>query len=99
MNKDFTVFIELEYDINNDKCKILKTNLKKERIDSFLEEWVMTQLGSGVDKNPRIDRDIYNIKLACDLTDDTFYSSSDTGNKGLTTGIVYRIWANKLWEG
>lgn len=98
MDKNYTVFIELEYNINSGKCKILNTNIKKERIDGFLEEWVMDQIGRGRDSNSPVIKDTYRIKINCDLTYDTFYTESDTGNKGLTAGIVKQVWSKKLWE-
>jgi hypothetical protein len=98
MNKDYVVFIEFEYTIDTGECKVLNTNIKKERIDNFLEEWVMDQIGRGKDERAPVIKDTYRVKIACDLTDDTFYSESDTGNKGLTTGIVQHVWSKKLWE-
>ena len=98
MNKDYLVFIEFEYTIDSSKCKVLNTNIKKEIIDDFLGEWVQDQVGRGADKNSPVIKDTYRIRIGCDLTDDTFYTKSDTGNKGLTTGIVQHVWSKKLWE-
>jgi hypothetical protein len=98
MNTDYLVFIEFEYTIKDGKCKVLDTNIKKERIEDFLEEWIMDQVGRGEDTNSPVIRDTYRIKIGCDLTDDTFYTQSDAGNKGLTTGIVSHVWSKKLWE-
>ena len=98
MNTDSLIFIDLEYTIKDSKCKILNTNIKKEIIDSFLEEWIMNQVGRGKDKNKSVDRKTYKISIGCDLSTDAFYTKSNTGNKGLTAGIVSRVWANKLWE-
>jgi len=98
MDKDYLVFIEFEYTIDTGKCKVLNTNLKTKIIDDFFGEWVTDQIGRGADKNPAAIKDTYRIKIACDLADDTFYTESDTGNKGLTTGIVQHVWSKKLWE-
>lgn len=98
MNTDSFIFIDFEYAIKGSKCKVLNTNIKKEMIDNFLEEWVVDQVGAGEDKNEAVDRETYRINIGCDLSTDTFYIKSNTGNKGLTAGIVSRVWANKLWE-
>jgi hypothetical protein len=42
----------------------------------------------GKDNKPVIKRDEYKIRIEIDLSEDIFYTKSDTGNKGLTAGII-----------
>lgn len=75
-----------------DKC-VIKTNTKREAIGEILEAWLQCQIGQGEDLRPAKERDVYNIFIDLDLSDDTFYTSSDTGNKGLTARIVADVFA------
>jgi hypothetical protein len=70
------------------KALITDTNVKKEYIDELFDTWLAGQIGRGEDKREPIKRQKYHIKLEVDLTNDTFYCTSNTGNKGLTTGII-----------
>jgi hypothetical protein len=59
-----------------------------------LISWVQDQIGRGGDDSPRVERDVYVIKLGLILEDDSFCTESDTGNKGLTCGIVMAVFGD-----
>ncbi len=81
------LYTEITYDINLG-IPLIRTNLKEDKIDEFLTEYIRFQIGKGEDKSEAKKRDVYNIKIECDLSFDIFSIKSDTGNKGLTTGII-----------
>lgn len=83
--------IQIKYNVPTDTYTILKTNIKKERIRDFLEDWLMTQVGAGKDTRKRVDRDDYIVSIGLDLSDDTFTISSNTNNEGLTCGIIMSV--------
>lgn len=79
------------YDMKErDKC-VIKTNAKREAVGDILEAWLQGQIGKGEDSRQVKKLDIYHITIDLDLSDDTFYTSSDTGNKGLTCGLVMDV--------
>lgn len=82
------LFIEFDYSANKGTTTIVNTNIKTSYIDDFLSEVVHSQIGAGEDKNKANERDIYNILVRCDLSYDHINISSNTGNAGLTTGIM-----------
>jgi len=82
------VYIKLEYNVKESKVVVKETNIKKDMIVSFLEEWVQDQIGRGEDKRKTIDRDVYEVVIGCRLEDDTFAHNSNSGNDSLDTGIV-----------
>jgi hypothetical protein len=81
------LFLQITYDIKNDKFSHV-TNIKEDMLDDIVGEFLRSEMGLGKDTAPANEQDIYKIRINCDLSDDTFYVKSDTGNKGLTTGIV-----------
>jgi hypothetical protein len=83
--------IRIKYPIKEPDKFELKTDIKKEKVPEILSSWLSMQMGRGKDEREAIDRDVYNIKIDLELEDDTFYSDSDTGNKGLTVGIVMDV--------
>lgn len=80
--------IEIAFDINNPNKTVIKTNAKKEAIEEILEAWLSCQIGQGKDESEPKKQDTYKIKIQLDLSDDTFCTNSDTGNKSFTCGIV-----------
>lgn len=81
------LYVDISYDIVK-RIPWINTNLKVERVDDFLNEYIRTQIGKGEDMRVAVDRDIYNIRIDCDLRDDTFTTWSDTGNHSLRDGLV-----------
>jgi len=82
-----SVFLELTHDIKNDKFKT-NTSVKEELLDDFLADFARRQMGAGEDTSTPNKQDVYHIRITLDLSDDTFFVKSDTGNKSLTCGIV-----------
>lgn len=85
------LWIEIEYWITKQENvpKItISTNVKQHLVGNLLMDWVQNQMGLGTDDSKAEDREVYKIRIQIDLSDDTFYTKSDAGNKGLTCGIV-----------
>ncbi|MFC1721117.1 hypothetical protein ACFLY0_00350 [Patescibacteria group bacterium] len=85
------ISIEIIFDINHPEKTLIKTNAKKEALEEILEAWLYCQTGQGADESEPDERDVYNIQIQLDLSDDSFATSSDTGNKGLTVGLVIDV--------
>lgn len=85
------IVLEIAFNISNPLETVIRTNAKKEALEGILENWLSCQTGQGKDRNKAKKRDLYKIKIQLDLSDDSFYTSSDTGNKGLTCGIVMDV--------
>lgn len=73
-----------------DKC-VIKTNAQKEAIGEILEAWLQDQIGQGKDSRKAYERDVYQITIDLDLSDNTFYTASNTGNKNLTIELVANV--------
>ena len=82
------VYVHLTYDVNRNLYS-MNTNLKAGEVEDFLYEFLRTQVGAGKGSTPPAERGVYNVKIMLDMSDDTFFVESDTGNESLTTGIVY----------
>jgi hypothetical protein len=80
--------IELNYSISEKSATIAGTNIKESYIDDFLAEVVHSQVGKEKDFSKAKELEVYNILLKCDLSYDKISISSNTGNKGLTDGIL-----------
>ena len=85
------VALEITFNINEPDKTVIKTNAKKEAVEEILEAWLSCQMGQGKDESKPNKKDEYKIKIQLDLSDDTFCTSSDTGNKGLTCGLVMDV--------
>ena len=90
------LYINLECKLSDGSYTITSTNIKPREIDNILTEYIRTQRGKGRDKSKPIKRAVYHIGIEIDLSDDTFYTKSDTGNKSLTTGII--VYSIKNWK-
>lgn len=81
------------------------TNVRQERVAELLTDWLRAQMrGQGPDEHAAEEREVYQITISVDLTEDTFFTWSDTGNEALTTGIVAQVIrlvesGQVLWEG
>ena len=83
--------IRIEYPIDNPSKYTIKTDIKKKMLPEILSSWVQTQVGKGTDEREAVDRDVYKVGIDFELEDDSFYNNSDTGNEGLTVGIVMDV--------
>ncbi|QQG46340.1 MAG: hypothetical protein HYY55_00635 [Candidatus Niyogibacteria bacterium] len=88
------VVLEIDFDVNSPEKSVIRTNAKKEKLGETLEAWLSCQFGLGEDESELDKKDIYKIKIQLDLSDDSFYTNSDTGNKGLTCGIIICVLDN-----
>ena len=91
---DYSLFIEIAYDIKKDKSKI-NTNVKREQVPDLLSEFLRTQMGQGADSRKAKERNVYYIKVEIDLSYDSFRVTDDTGNKSLRDGILLRVAAQE----
>ena len=82
------IFIEFDYSIKEASATVIDTNIKQSYIDDFLAEIVHAQVGEGADNRKANELEVYNVLIRCDLTYDHINISSNTGNAGLTTGII-----------
>lgn len=87
--------IRIAYPIDHPEKYELKTDIKKDKVAELLGNWLSLQEGKGEDNSVAVDREVYNIAIDFELEDDSFYMKSDTGNAGLTTGIVMDV-VNRL---
>lgn len=88
----FDLVVEISYNMDKSEDSIVKTNIKKEQLKDLLGEYLRAQMGKGEDKRKANEKDEYKITIQLDLRDDTFYTSSDTGNACLTCGIVVHVY-------
>lgn len=82
---------DIEYDLNEPEKTVIRTNLKPEGLEEVLEWWLQGQLGLGKDSREPVRKEKYLISIGVRLADDTFFTESDTGNAGLTCGLVMDV--------
>ena len=86
--RNYDLYIDMQYSVPEKQLTIEDTNVKLELIGGLLSDWVRGCMGKGEDRSKANKKDLYNIRMTVDLTCDTFKIFSDTGNKGVTTGII-----------
>ena len=87
------VLVEIHWSAKEDVPPTIYTNARTDNdaLEDILSTWIQHQIGRGEDPSPRIEREVYKIKIGLIVEDDTFCTESDTGNKGLTCGIVLDV--------
>ena len=85
------IVLQITFDFKKPDKTIIRTNAKKEAVEEILEAWLSCQIGQGKDESKHNEKDEYKIEIQLDLSDDTFRTNSDTGNKGFTCGIIMDI--------
>jgi hypothetical protein len=89
------VLVEIHFDAKDEdpKKSCIYTNARTYNgaLQEIIEAWIQDQIGRGADPAKAVERDIYKIKLGLVLEDDSFCTEADTGNKGLTCGIVMAV--------
>lgn len=87
------VLIEIRFPVKEGETPIIYTNARTDNdaIEDILSTWLQFQMGKGEDPSPAVERDVYKIKIGLVIEDDSFAVESDTGNKGLTAGIVLEV--------
>ena len=88
MKPEGNIRIEITHNIKYPNKSLIKTNVNKKMISGILGEWTYSQIGRGENKKEVKKRDIYRIIIELDLRDDTFRTTSNTGNADLTAGII-----------
>ena len=91
MGKKVHLLIDITFDIKDPEKSVIKTNVKEELVEGMINDWLRHQFGRGEDTRQANEKDVYSIKIGLDLSDDTFLVESDTGNVGLTCGIVMDV--------
>ncbi len=82
--------IQVKYNLPENTYHIV-SEVKREKVQEVIEELLRSQLGAGSDNNKPNNIDIYIIDIDLKLQGDIFNVKSNTGNKGLTTGILARL--------
>ena len=77
----------IEYNLKTDSYTF-DSNIKPEKINDLVSEFLRTQIGKGEDFSKAEERDVYKIKLSIDLSQDIFYCEHNCGNLGLRDGIL-----------
>ena len=94
------LFLDLFYNVKENSFKI-KTNVRNDKVDKILSDCYRTTLNSSPDyREPNLS-DIYNVMIKLDLSSDTFFISSDTGNRVLAHELIRKAinnWENILYE-
>lgn len=89
------VLVEIHFDAKNEdpQSTTIYTNARLDNgaLEEIITTWIQDQMGRGADPEKAVERDLYKIKLGLVLDGDYFCTESDTGNKGLTCGIVMAV--------
>jgi hypothetical protein len=85
------LYINITYPVNKPDEYKIESNIREELLSDMLCELIQSQIGTEEDKRKAKKRKIYHIRIDLDLNYDEFEITSDTGNKGLTTGIVMDV--------
>jgi hypothetical protein len=83
--------VSITYPIHRPDDFEISGNVKDNYVICLLTDWLHDQIGKGKDFSVAVDRNVYHIRIQVDLSQDIFYVDSDTGNKGLTTGIIMDV--------
>jgi hypothetical protein len=81
----------ISFDCENQEKIQVFTNAKDEALIDMLTEYLRSQMGTGEDKNPAAEKNQFSVEVSLDLSEDIFQTRTDTGNKGLTCGIIARV--------
>lgn len=84
------LILQLEYDIKKDDY-FIKTNLKKERVKSFVESFIRTQTLGEKDKSKAQTIELYKIEIQLNLDTNNYLCKDNCGNQDLRNGILLRF--------
>jgi hypothetical protein len=82
------IVLDITFNLAKPAESTIRTNAKPEVVEELIANWLRDQMGRGKDNAQPVLKSEYKIKIGLDLSDDTFYTESDTGNKSLTCGLV-----------
>ena len=83
--------LSIYFPLQNPEAFKLESDIKSELIADILSDYIRGQIGLGEDHSKPNVQDVYHINISVDLSTDTFKCHSDTGNSGLTLGILMHI--------
>jgi hypothetical protein len=91
--------VTIEYPISAHQATRIGGNVKRKLIEDFLAEYIHSIAGDGKtdDREPE-DREVYHLKLSCDLSYDAFTLTHDCGNNSMAVGII-TVTLGRLLEG
>ena len=95
-----SLYVEITFSLEHYPDYQIKTDVRDDKISDFLTGYLQEIVIGGVmiDEGGTEGRDPYTVKIELDMTTDTYTTTSNTGDDGLTTGIVLLVVA-KLHEG
>ncbi len=85
------ITLEITYPVEKPEESKIQTNARPEAIEEILSTWLTGQQGEGKDESKENQLSEYTIVIELDLSDDSFVTRSNTGNKGLTAGILMDV--------
>jgi hypothetical protein len=83
--------VDIEFPMAEGTKPVIRTNANRDGLEEVLENWLYGQIGAGADRSEVTPHDVHHISIGLRLSDDTFFSSSDTGNKSVTCGMVREV--------
>ncbi len=89
------ITLEITYPVQNPRASTIRTNARPEAIEELLATWIAGQQGKGEDDRKPNELSEYVIVIELDLSNDSFTTRSNTGNKGLTAGIVMDVFSRR----
>ncbi len=87
---DLSLTLDIKYDIKRDRFEVGGDVKEEKRVD-LVGMFLRSQLGQGLDRNEAEERDVYHITITWHPKDDSISVRSDTGNKGLRDGILWKF--------
>ncbi len=90
------ILVQIKYNMSEPRGTVIRTNVKQDVVKDVLVAWLLDQVGGGLIRDLRGSdkKNEYNVSIKFDLIDGNFYISSDTGDSGLTVGIVAYVSQN-----
>lgn len=85
------IYFKVTYPINEPNRFRIETNAKTELVGELLGEFIRGQIGMGVDESEANQIDVYEIVLGLDLSNDSWGTKQNCGNKGLRDGILIDV--------
>ncbi len=84
------MYIDILFHVEENKYD-LDTDIKEAMLPEVLSDYLRAQMGKGHDDRKPNRHKSFHVRIEIDLATDTFKTASDTGNAGLTTGIVMNV--------
>ena len=85
------IYLKVDYPVDEPEKFRIETNAKAEAVADLIEDFLYGQVGAGVDRSQANEFDVYEIILGIDLSDDSWGTKDNCGNKGLRDGILYAV--------